>query len=344
MEYILLLLVFIILILLLGLQICNRKEALVYGGYGRKKNNNVQSLDRGIMEYYKKETNTNYVTNNITYGPYTAGNETKSWQDYDSWTKLQYSNAWNNYISDRNHARKNFLFDWTLVLKEVVPMVNNKTEEYIGIIKAKSDKKTLYIDKIESSNDKSSTDSYFRSVPAELVAKYMKFPGYFLFHTHPNHADGDPLPSDIDIFSALHHALDKHYIGEVVISSYGIIIYYLNDSRYEKIDKEGGKLAFYTFCYDVVMSWNSINSIERIRIQDRLKLLNNFGITMEIIPSYKYISDNHTKDITPKILCDRFINTKYEILEVIKELVKREEYKESKGLKSRKKISSSYKK
>lgn len=241
--------------------------------------------------------------------------------------------AWHQYLVDRENAQMSFYFDWNLVLEEVMPLVNDKTVEYIGIIRARDDKKTLYVHKIESSNSNERvSNSYVRSVPVELVKKYSAIPGYFMFHTHPAGVNADPMPSDVDLYMAIVNTPYRQFMGEIVIGEYGIIVYYLNNIRFDNILKQGSKLAFYTYCYDVIMAWNSINSMTVIRLQDRLLMAEKYGITMLIVPSPLYISDNHFKEFVPKILYDRFIKTKYELLDHIKETIKAEERIENEQL------------
>jgi hypothetical protein len=330
-------LIFIILIVLLcclnkiyELSIINTYEEydnLYKGGY--EQDNKI--IHSGYLKYFKEMSN---YTRNCSIRGGNSGKtllKTHSWYNFDNWEELENDKfAWMQYKIDRKKARYNFLFDWSDIIKELSPIVNKDNIEYIGIIRARPDKKTLYVHEMESTvNSNISNKSYLYTISDKFVKKYIKIPGYFLFHTHPK--NGDAMPTDSDIYMSLLHSLTQYFIGEVVVGSYGIIIYYLNDKRYNDIIKQGGLLAFYTFCYDVIMSWNSVNSMESIRLDDRLLLLEKFGLTMILIPSALYISLNQFKQIKPEILFDRFIKTKYELLDIIKEIIKREEYKELKN-------------
>ena len=51
---------------------------------------------------------------------------------------------------------------------------------------------------------------------------------------------------------------------------------------------------------------------------------------MIIVPSSKYISHSFHKKYTPGVLLDRFSKTKYELLEKIKDYIKKIEKEESK--------------
>jgi hypothetical protein len=260
---------------------------------------------------------------------FNEGSVIHNWYEYDTWESLKNNKShWKQYLDDRICGRKHFKFNWDEILKTVMPLVNNETVEYMGVIRARDDKKTLYVHSLESSkNDTTTSNTYVRSVPAEIVAKHKEIPGYFLFHTHPAKIS-DPFPSDGDIYFALHDNIDKHFLGQIVIGAYGIIIYYLPDKRFDEIMMQGDMLAFYTFCYDVIMSWNSINSMGRIKLRDKIKIIEKFGVNMIIIPSSDYISDNYFKHLVPNILFDRFIESKHELLDQIKSRVRYYEKKE----------------
>jgi hypothetical protein len=263
---------------------------------------------------------------------YEIGKPSFSWYKYNLWSELRNDEIeWHNYYTDRVGRFNNFLFDWSKVFKEVMPHVHNETIEYMGVIRVDpKDNKTLYVHEMEGSHgdDEKISESYSRSVSPKIVEKYTKIPGQFLFHTHPSQVS-NPFPSDADLMLALQLSLDGYYTGHVVIGNYGAIIYYLNENRFVEIMKEGNLLAFYTYCYDVGMAWNSIHSMTRNKLKDYPDLLAKFGITMIIIPSPTYIRDNFYL-WNHDILVDRFIKTKYSYLDHIRDTVIDYEHKEIK--------------
>jgi proteasome lid subunit RPN8/RPN11 len=326
-------LVFFILILLVSNVFNNIKQKEYYGGHDQHK---YTSIDDGIFHYLfdKDGGNTkNSKKKELSKKKDSINKISKNkWDDYTSWDDLMNDEKlWKKYLTTRYNLCKDFLFDWTEVLKATHHAVYNETNEYIGIIKLRNDNKTLYVDKMESANDETSTKSYLRSVPANLVRKYTDMPAAFIFHTHPSKLNADPFPSDADLVKATYNAYDRLFFGECVISEYGIFVYYLTDERFDKLMKIGKDLAFYTFQYDAMMSWNSIYSVEKFKLDDRLKMLNKFGIKMILIPSSLYISHNFSKVFYPYVVTDdKFIDTKYELLKAIEAQIKREEIKKSK--------------
>lgn len=247
-----------------------------------------------------------------------------SWYKYDSWEDLFNNEVeWNHYITDRKHARQQFLFHWDDVFKKVLPFVKNEKFETIGLIRAQPDGKTLYVHEMEKSPSMESTGSYAAGVPYHLVKKYSSMPGYFLFHTHPMGINADPLPSDADLYSCLLDCYSDRYIGHVVIGEYGAIIYFLKQERMEQLET-GGALKYFTYCYDLISAWNSIcNSSGPINQKDRISFLEKWGFDMIIIPSPYYVADAYDKVFLPSVIHDRFTKTKYELLDKIKDFIKK---------------------
>lgn len=314
MKYIYILIFFILIVLISIIFIAFRKYYKKYGSYEKT------TFDKAISNVMMEKTGG-------------TSKKVHNWYNYDSWSDLKKSKKhWEEYMNDRSCARETFLFDWSKVLKKIMPYVNNKKMEYIGTIRAEDDKKTLYIHKMESSkHDKRISDSYVRSVPEKLVKKYYQIPGYFVFHTHPIDVDGDPFPSDSDIYASLWNSLEYYFVGDVVIGEYGVIIYYLTDERVSEILRRGKLLAFFTFAYDSLMAWNSMTSMYSYKLEDQILNIEKFGYRMIIIPSYVYISHNYFHTWNSKILIDRFIKTKHELLDYIKGQIRREELKEKKN-------------
>jgi hypothetical protein len=254
-----------------------------------------------------------------------------NWYRHKYWDTLFDSNKdWNQYITDRNNARKEFLFNWDKVFEKVMPYVNNEKNEAIGVIRVESDKKTLYVHEMEMAPHMKPNGSYAAGVPYELVKKYSNIPAYFIFHTHPKEANGDPLPSDADIYTCLLDCYYYKYVGHVVIGEYGAVVYFINDQRFFQLMPE--KVKYFTYCYDLINAWNSIcNSSGPLTEKKRATFLKYWGFDMIVIPSSYYISKTYDKKFLPKVLSDKFIKTKYELLDSIKDFIKKLERESENG-------------
>lgn len=209
---------------------------------------------------------------------------TKDWIQYGTWTRIKKDKeAFDQYIKYRNKVHNSFKFDWTNVWKQVKPKLYIKKES-IGLIKCELDGKTLYVDCMHTSR----TDY----ISHTLTKKYSNKIGYYIFHTHPIDKKVSPLPSDQDILVSLLYSLDLTFLGEVLISEYGIFIYYLPMSIRNHILQNNNYLAYFTYCYNVISAWNSFLSMNKYRIQDRISILKRFGMHIHHISTKKYIEDN----------------------------------------------------
>lgn len=262
----------------------------------------------------------------IDGGSHKKNTQLHSWYKHKTWKSLRNNkDDWDAYLKDMKRAR-DMTMDWREVYDQMMPIVYKSKNEFIGVIRA-YDSERLKIHSFQEVKSNSKHGTYSKEIPSEVVNKYINIPGYFLFHTHPK-TDCDPFPSDIDIYSCLQDCLEDKFYGQVVICIYGIIIYYITREEINRIFKIGGMLAYQTFCYDVIMAWNSITSMENFKLSDKINLLDRFGIKMVVIPSPEYIHAELYKSYRSKILVDRFINTKYKLLDIIKERIKFYEKKE----------------
>ena len=294
-------------------------------------NDDYTNIDEAVYKYSIGRTKDIFGSNNIQQyvgnkDPETLKKkdlETHSWYKYKSWDDLFTNKSMRDqYFNDLNYARSEMLFEWDKVFDKVIPLLQEKVET-IGVLRTESDKKTLYIYAMERSPDIGSTKSYAAGVPVHLVRKYADMPGYFLFHTHP--VGGDPLPSDADIYNSLLDCYTGHFMGHVVIGTYGAVIYFLRSSQLNRL-KEGTKsiLKYLTYCYDLINAWNAIcNSSGPMNEKDRVSFLEFWHYDMVVIPFPKYISYTHNKTFVPKVLTnDRFIYTKYKLSDEIKRTIK----------------------
>lgn len=252
------------------------------------------------------------------------------WYNDESWdTLVNNSIEWHHYMNDRKHARTQFFFNWEKVFEKVLPYVRNEKIEAIGVIRAESDRKTLYVNGMERSPSMESTGSYAAGIPYHLVKKYANIPGYFLFHTHPMGINGDPLPSDADLYACLLDCYSNRFVGHVVVGEYGAIVYFIKQERLEQL-VQGGALKYFTYCYDLISAWNSFsNSSGPVNQKERISFLEKWGFDMIIIPSPHYISDSYDKLFLPGVIHDRFTKTKYELLDRIKDFIKKLELEDA---------------
>lgn len=252
------------------------------------------------------------------------------WYKFDTWEDLiSHSTERHEYATDRLNARKELFFIWDKVFEKVLPYVRNEKYEIIGVLRAESDRKTLYVHDMQKSPSMESNSSYAAGVPYNLVKKFSNIPGYFLFHTHPMGINADPFPSDADLYSCLLDCYDNKFVGHIVVGEYGAIMYFLKQKRMEHLDA-GGALKFFTFCYDLINAWNAFtNSSSLVSQKDRISFLEKWGFDMIIIPSPKYISDSYDKLYMPGVIHDRFIKTKYELLDKIKDFIKKLEIEDA---------------
>lgn len=313
--------------------------SLITGGYNDIDNSIYETLkDRRIEDvsdlYETKD-------NSIILGSGNTKNIKKKhrWYNYDTWQDLRKDKGlWKEYIQDRNYARSHMVFDWKLIFKKVMPLIHCKTtQEYMGVIRAESDGTTLYVHKMEPSKVTSSKGSALRYVPGNIVKKYSSIPGYFLFHTHPANIGGDPFPSDVDINGAVIDTFGGHYVGEIVVSEYGIIIYYLSYKKAEIIYKTSNpELALFQFCYNLIMAWNSVTHKDKFKLTDQIHMMKKYGVIMMVIPTPEYVVKSSLYTFNRPLLTERFRNGQYELLDTIKKIINEIEEEELK--KEKKKV------
>jgi hypothetical protein len=210
-----------------------------------------------------------------------------------------------------------------------MPLVYTSTSEHIGIIRLEDDNETLYVHDMEDSVSKESTGVYARSIPTNIVSKYAAIPGYFIFHTHPKGIGADPFPSDVDIFSSILHSYNNEYLGSVIISKYGVIIYNMVPERLEAIYSSLGlkrSLNLFTYSYDILMAYNALNSMGPHKLQDKIDIMLKYGIKILVIPSSEYIRDQD-EIWSNNIIFGKIIDKKFELLESIRKSIIRIERK-----------------
>jgi len=225
-----------------------------------------------------------------------SGKKCQHWSLYDSWEKLQNDSiAKKEYLNDRNEILSNPNLDWSKVVEEISPKLE-ELREYIGIINIKKGTNQLYIKKYEGSptgviDEKSKTT--FASIPSELVNKYANMVGLFMFHTHPLDLRGSPLPSSYDLSAALYFGSISRFVASVIISRYGILMYGLSLSGYKFLTRSKDyNLAILNLSFDIIAAHESIRSWSKWKLSDYIDFYKRYKMFMYVFPSAEYIADN----------------------------------------------------
>lgn len=298
-------------------------------GGGKKIIKKSSVLDKYILEYIKNKKGPYYIRSyvNKNENNTTKLNKTHKWYKYKNWNTLICNQKYYSiYISDILYSKSNFLFNWHKVFNVTLPLMKKESNECIGVLRCENDGKTLFVYKHESSNDHLYINkSYSSGISNDLIEKYTSIPGYFLFHTHPRSINSHSWPSDEDIFLSLIHCYENKYVGHVVISENGAIVYFIDKIKIKKIRKN--LLKFYYYCYDFIMAWNAFNnSAGPINENDTVNFAKYWNFNILVIPSPLYISKTFNKYIEYNIIEeDKFIHTKYSFLDYLKDLIKIEE-------------------
>ncbi len=174
-------------------------------------------------------------------------------------------------------------FDWTAVLAEVVPKLQ-ENREYIGAIQCGPPTDTIHsaamrVQAMEPSPSANNKAGVFAQVSAALVRKYAARPAMFLFHTHPHNAEA--LPSATDVSLAISLGFAGRFAANIVISRYGIIMYAPSRQAYETVQaaKDPEKALQY-YRHDVAAalegmrrSWDSWTLDDYAHLYQRHKML-----------------------------------------------------------------------
>ena len=224
------------------------------------------------------------------------GKKHQHWSLYDRWEKLKNETiAKKEYLNDRNEILSNPNLDWSKVVEEIGPKLE-ELREYIGIINIKKGTNQLYIKKYEGSptgvsDEKSKTT--FASIPSELVNKYANMVGLFMFHTHPLDLRGSPLPSSYDLSAALYFGSISRFAASVIISRYGILMYGLSLSGYKFLSRSKDyNLAILNLSFDIIAAHESIRSWSKWKLSDYIDFYKRYKMFMYVFPSAEYIADN----------------------------------------------------
>jgi len=219
----------------------------------------------------------------------------KRWTEYATWKELQADEgATAEYFAQRAEAINSPEFDWGPVLREILPRLA-EGREYIGLVDAEEDGKTLRLKAYEASPieaGKTDSETTFAAVPAELVTKYAERPALFMFHTHPADPRGSPLPSSHDLSTAAYFAATGRYAASVVISRYGVLIFTLDWSGYKAVNEaKDWSLALSNLSHDIVASHEAVRSWSAHSLADYLAFYPRHRLFFAAYPSPEMVAD-----------------------------------------------------
>lgn len=222
--------------------------------------------------------------NNIDINGGRDNGKIHEWYKYNTFDELINDKILNKqFKNDMYDGRNTMLFDWTEIQKISNTLITD-THEHIGVIRAKNDKKTLYIHKMEKIIPEKVTST-------NLMQKYSDIPCYFLFQTRLD--DGsDPFPTNNDILLSCLNSLNNKIIGHIILSKYGIIIYYLTTDHIDKFDTNTKYLGGLTCIYAIISVWNAFVIGTSWKWHERLHSLRKYNMIMTILATPMYISDD----------------------------------------------------
>lgn len=221
----------------------------------------------------------------------------KPWTHYETWEALiQDEGALAEYIIQRAAVLSNPDLDWGPVLAIMRPKLK-ENREYIGIVNLDADGRTLRLVASEPSPIEAGTmgedSTSFAGVPSELVGKYAKRPGLFIFHTHPEDPRAWPLPSSQDLSVAIYFSAGGRFAASAVISSYGVLVYGPDTSAINAIHQAKDiKLAMLNLSHDVVAAHEATRSWSAHTIADYLGFYPRHRMLMFVYPSSKMVGDS----------------------------------------------------
>jgi len=259
----------------------------------------------------------------------------KKWNEYDTWIDLaKDKDALTQYIELKSQILSNPDLDWSLVLKEIGPKLNDRCE-YVGLIDLSADGHTLKVSAYESSPIEISNESpeiTLAGVPAELVDKYAEKPALFFFHTHPKDPLSSNFPSSVDLSVSISYSLLGRYAASCIISSYGVFLYGLDWDGYRMVhESDDPILAKYNLIHDVVSAHESIRSWRPYSIQDYIDFYPKYQMFMIVYPSSEMVGDNRHYQFSNLITAP----IDYDLIETYKKSSKRRSSKRMGSLMTR---------
>lgn len=219
----------------------------------------------------------------------------REWHKYPTWSALiKDESAWDAYLADRAEVLESPSLDWSAVIAQMQPKLR-ESREYVGLINLDADRKTLRIADFAPSPlsaAESRTETTFAGIPRETVERFAARPALFIFHTHLDHPQCSPLPSSHDLSTAIMHGAATHFAANVIISSYGVIVFGLSWCAYKAINSSDDSwLATLNLTHDVVASHEAIRSWSPFSLAEYLGFYPRHRLFCFTYPSSRMVAD-----------------------------------------------------
>lgn len=298
---ILIIIIFIAFIICVILSLLNSDNKIIIGGSldatdTCRLNHELARNSLNIIPFEKYGGNLT-TSNKMSFPKFHPRKLNFAWTQYKSWKSLKKDiKATNTYLNDKQSILENPNIDWTQVMLEVLPKLK-ENYEYIGLINIKEDNKTMYVSEIHKSSIENGTiddDTTFAAISSELLEKMANIPALFMFHTHPDDKRACQLPSSQDIAAAVYYATHGHYAASILISTFGIMLYGVNNEMMKYFYKNPSndfKLAQSNYIHDIVAAHESMRSWNKHRIKDYVDFFAQYRMFLYIYPSSRFIAN-----------------------------------------------------
>jgi hypothetical protein len=223
----------------------------------------------------------------------------KHWTEYPTWEELMADEgATSEYLTERAAVINNPNLDWSAVLHEVKPKLED-SHEYIGLVNLGADGRTLRLVHCEASPMEVGSivsNITFAMVPAALVAKVTTRPALFMFHTHPSDVRCNALPSSTDLVTAIHFSAAARYAANVVISRYGVLVYGLDWGGSNAIRKAANRdIAMHNLSFDIVSAHEAMRSWADFSLSDYFDFYSRHNLFAFVFPSPEFVGDQRQR-------------------------------------------------
>lgn len=204
--------------------------------------------------------------------------------------------ATNIYINDKQNILSNPDIIWDGVIKIIIPKLSEKYE-YIGLINIQPDNKTMYISELQKSDIENGTidsETTFAAISSELLETISNIPSLYMFHTHPNDKRACQLPSSQDLAASIYYATKGYYAASVLISTFGIMLYGINDSLvkyFNSLNKNKAEQAIAHYIHDVIAAHESIRSWNKHKIQHYIDFFKRYQMFFYIYPFSAFVAE-----------------------------------------------------
>jgi hypothetical protein len=218
-----------------------------------------------------------------------------AWARHETWASLRGNKAaYAAYASAAASARRCPNFDWSDVLTTLGPKLA-EPREYVGVLSTGADGRKLQVVTCVASPaggvaEGPAEKQAYAHAPASLIAAAAARPGLFLYHTHPRHENGWPLPSSADLAGAIHHGALGLYAADVVVTAWGVFVYGLGDEARERLAQaRNPQLALANLMYDVVAAHEATRSRTKHTFRELLAFYPRHGLFVHVYPSPEFL-------------------------------------------------------